>query len=332
MTLHSEPFDSDDLFSSICRIAAGRAEKKALLFLCTLASDVPDQLLGDSGRLTQVLLNLIDNAIKFTAQGKISLSVDVESKEADSVRLKICVADSGIGIKKEHQPLIFKAFEQGDGSTTRKFGGTGLGLSIVSHLVELMGGRIWVESEPGCGAKFYITPQFKMTPQRSDAAAKSERSRPDAPVGPLVILLAEDNPVNQMLAVRLLEKSGHQVTVVGNGQEAIDALNDRKFDVILMDIQMPEVDGITATKQIRDSERSGQERVPIIAMTAHALDGDRARCIRAGMDGYLSKPINSAALTKVLADVLAATRASAVPPGFSPLPAKDGPSSQPAVN
>jgi signal transduction histidine kinase/ligand-binding sensor domain-containing protein/ActR/RegA family two-component response regulator len=333
MTLNLEPFDSAEVFSSIREIGASSAEKKGLSFSYHIDSDVPPQLLGDSGRLTQVLLNLLYNAIKFTAQGSISLKIGLASRNAEMVTLKICVEDTGIGISKDNQELIFRAFEQGDRSTSRRFGGTGLGLSIVSYLVEQMNGQIWVESELGHGSSFYITPEFKVCQSDSLAKADPPRARDenaDAPPHPLTMLLAEDNPVNQLLAVRLLEKAGYQVTVVANGQEAIDTLKDRSFDVVLMDVQMPEVDGITATQIIRAAEAFGQERVPIIAMTAHAMDGDRARCFAAGMDGYISKPINSVQLMTTIADVW--RDAGGLGTGTAPsIPQPDNCSSSPAT-
>jgi signal transduction histidine kinase/ligand-binding sensor domain-containing protein/CheY-like chemotaxis protein len=305
MQLQFEAFRSADVILSVRHIAERRAGQKGLSFSYHV-SDIPAQLVGDAGRLTQVLLNLVDNAVKFTAQGEITLTIDVDTQIEDLVRLKICVADTGIGVPKEHQESIFKSFEQGDSSTTRKFGGTGLGLSIVSHLVGLMGGRIWVESEPGRGSCFYITPTFKLAknsaPPESEASDSPGDTSASASLPPLNILVAEDNPINQMLACRLLERMGHQVTVVGNGQEAIDKLSAMTFDVVLMDVQMPEVDGIAATQRIR-ALGPGLKRVPIIAMTAHAMDSDRVRCLEAGMDGYISKPINSAQLMKTIGDI-----------------------------
>jgi signal transduction histidine kinase/ligand-binding sensor domain-containing protein/CheY-like chemotaxis protein len=308
MQLQSEDFRSANVIASIRHIAARRAEKKGLSFSYHVDSDIPALMTGDSGRLTQVLLNLVDNAVKFTAQGEITLTIDVDTQVEDLVRLKICVADTGIGVPKEHQENIFKSFEQGDNSTTRKFGGTGLGLSIVSHLVGLMDGQIWVESEPGRGSSFYITPVFKLVKNSAPSELSPSGSLGDTPgaalLPPLNILVAEDNVINQMLAVRLLEGMGHQVTVVGNGQEAIDKVSAMTFDVVLMDVQMPEVDGIAATQTIRAmGGGSSLERLPIIAMTAHAMDSDRVRCLAAGMDGYISKPISSAQLMKTIGDI-----------------------------
>ena len=410
-----------------------RAHQKGLELNYVVEPFVPEGLLGDPGRLRQVLINLIGNALKFTEKGEVNLIVQRESVDRDSVCLHFLVQDTGIGIPAEKQQAVFEAFQQADGSTARRFGGTGLGLTICRRLVDIMGGRIWVESTPGHGSTFHFTARFRISTasdsfepaekirllgtrvlvvddnytnrrilgsmltnwgmrptleeggkaalaaleralevrepfsliltdchmpemdgfelaravgndpelagptiimltsagQRGDAARCRElglagyltkpvgqaelleailcaiRSRhPDAKLDlvthhslreqkrHLHILLAEDNPVNQTMAVRLLEKHGHQVVVAANGREAVDRHEKEDFDLILMDVQMPGMDGFEATVTIREQEKISSRHIPIIAMTAHAMQGDRERCLAAGMDGYLSKPVN----------------------------------------
>jgi PAS domain S-box-containing protein len=446
LEFESIPFDLRESLGEAMQTLSFRAHQKGLELVYDVQPDVPESLIGDPGRVRQILVNLIGNAIKFTEQGEILVSVAEQSEASGKVCLHISVADTGIGIPLDRQKKIFEAFSQADGSTTRKFGGTGLGLTISTRLVELMGGRIWVESEPGKGSTFHFTAwvavqakvtrpalidssqlrdlpvlivddnftnrrvlegmlsRWEMKPsaveggqaalqametaakegrpfslvivdgqmpgmdgftlvkciqqrrelagvtivmltsigQRGDAAhcrelgisayllkparqselfetlcrvlrkspptespalitrhtLREERSR-------LQILLAEDNAVNQTLAVRLLEKRGYVVTVVGDGRAALTALEKQPYDLILMDVQMPEMDGFQATAAIRAKESSGASRIPILAMTAHALKGDQERCIAAGMDGYVSKPIRTADLFAAIEAALA---------------------------
>jgi CheY-like chemotaxis protein/HPt (histidine-containing phosphotransfer) domain-containing protein/anti-sigma regulatory factor (Ser/Thr protein kinase) len=422
-----------------------RAHAKGLELALDIHSDVPDWVLGDAGRLRQILINLVGNAIKFTPAGEVVVNVDLLSLIGDEAELRIGVTDTGIGIPPEKIDKVFEAFEQADSSTTRQYGGTGLGLTIVKRLVELMHGRVWIESEVGKGSTFYFTvklrecaapPKEDETPrrtairgtrclvvddnatnrriqeeilrswemlptccaggeeglallrqgaaegqpfellltdinmpgmdgftlvaqvrgdpklaetivivltsgdrpkdaQRAQALAVAQRllkpvkqselfdaiaaalgaeapepaASPEeealAPVRPLKILLAEDSLVNQRLAVGLLERHGHSVTVAGNGQEAIDELAREQFDIVLMDVQMPELDGLEATRRIRAQEQqAGNGHLPIIAMTAHALKGDRERCLAAGMDEYVSKPIRERQLLAAMRAVL----------------------------
>ena len=444
---------------------AFRADAKDLDLTCRVAPETPDRLIGDPGRLRQVVINLVGNALKFTKRGGIEVSVEVESQTEEEVRLHFAVSDTGIGIPADKQQIIFNAFEQADGSTTREYGGTGLGLSIVTRLVELMDGRVWVESEVGQGSTFHFTARFglpgaeapgwvpavlpvnlhdlavlvvdentntrrilvemlqrwemrpvatsnaqvalaalrqaagsgdpfrlvlldalmtegngyelaariKAEPGASQAtivllspqgqaldlarcrdlgvsayslkvgelAEPSEQSRlldailtemgepgleeplPGAAPRPpaaekrrhLRILLAEDNAVNRKLAVRLLEKQGHTVTVAGDGKEALAVLAQRPFDLILMDVQMPEMNGFEATRAIRARERETGRHIPIIAMTAHAMKGDRERCLAAGMDSYVTKPILARKLYEAIESL---APAAARPPADAP--------------
>jgi signal transduction histidine kinase/ActR/RegA family two-component response regulator len=263
---------------------------------------VPQWVKADPVRVRQVLLNLIGNAIKFTERGSIVMRMELDG--GDPTMLRISVRDTGIGVPVDQHAAIFEKFSQADGSIVRKFGGTGLGLAISRQLVELMGGRIWFESEPGAGSTFVCT--LRVAPADPDAAAQHAVHVADlTPARPLNILVAEDNPVNQRLIRALLEKDRHDVTLVGSGHDAVEAIRgDASFDLVLMDIQMPEMDGFQATAAIRalpDSRRG----VPIVALTAHAQLGYDDVCRAAGMSGYLSKPIDRTALRRVLARVAA---------------------------
>ncbi|MFT5373427.1 MAG: PAS domain S-box-containing protein, partial [Candidatus Latescibacterota bacterium] len=263
--------------------------------------EIPAFVVGDPLRLRQVLINLLDNAVKFTAMGEVELRAAVEGVEADALILHFSVRDTGTGIELEKQQRIFEAFTQADSSTTRRYGGTGLGLAICHQLVQLMGGNIWVDSEMGSGSTFHFTARFVAGAQESLATAPAREL-----VRPLRLLLAEDNAFNQRLAVVLLEKQKHSVTVVSGGAQAVEISAQQSFDVVLMDVQMPEMDGLAATRAIRSREaENSTARLPIIGLTAHAMQGDRERCIEAGMDDYVAKPIDP----EVLYATLAATAA-----------------------
>jgi signal transduction histidine kinase/DNA-binding response OmpR family regulator len=444
--LEAIEFNLRDCAEEALKTFASQADERGLELLCDIAPEVPELLEGDPGRLRQVILNLVSNAMKFTHQGEVMLKVEVESQERDSSVIQFTVADTGIGIPAGKQLSIFSPFTQADSSTTRKYGGTGLGLSISAHLVSMMGGRIWLESEVGKGTRFHFTARLKVLDKRPesqfnvplqalpgmrilvvddhrtnrrivegilkrwgaqttcaeggrqalselasacqagdpyrlvvtdmnmpemDGFALVERMRQNpelsavtvmmltsashrgdvercrqlgiraylfkpvrkrelqtailaalgqsaaaAPSAPVIkparpvqakglrILLAEDNRVNQIVATRMAEKMGHFVVVAGNGQLALLLLATQPFDLVLMDVQMPEMDGLTATRKIRESEQLTPFHLPIIAMTAHAMKGDRERCIAAGMDGYVSKPISGSMLEEEIASVI----------------------------
>ena len=274
------------------------ARQKKLDLRWNVDSAVPERVVGDLVRLRQILVNLLGNGIKFTETGSVSLHVVLEWCDGVSAILHFAVADTGIGIAPDKRDVIFDAFRQADGSTTRKYGGTGLGLAICSRLAKLMEGRLWVESEPGRGSTFHFTTTFQIAdpaPAASDLTNMLRSVAPDRTAsGRLRVLLAEDNPVNQRLAVRLLEKRGHDVVVANNGREALTMLERDSFDAIIMDVQMPDMDGLEATARIREMERRAGVHTPILAMTAHAMKGDRERCLSAGMDGYVNKPIDPA--------------------------------------
>ncbi len=472
LDLETIPFELGEVLGDAVKLLALRADKKGLELAWRMVPDVPQVVIGDPARLRQIVINLIGNAIKFTERGEVILRVQhaegdqmLDSKSApagtahpagavDSVKLHFSIIDTGIGIPLEKQKAVFEPFEQADSSTTRKHGGTGLGLTISMKLVELMGGRIWLESQPGKGTTFHFTARFGLPQQapageepwkdlrdlqvlavddnathrsilaevlhswgvraeavpdatlamqtlhaaatsnrpfqlvlcdgnmpqrdgfwlaeqiRNDPALKgttiimmlNPSRRPDesdrcknlgihtwlskpikpselldammatvgpfvdgkpsdggaedsgAPIRPLEILLAEDSPVNQRVATVMLTKWGHRVSVAGNGRQAIAAVNAQPFDLVLMDVQMPEMDGLEATQAIRQQEITTGKHIPIIALTAHAMKGDRDRCLEMGMDSYVTKPIRSKELSRVIREVMGPELHSAAAP------------------
>ncbi len=443
LDLNPVEFSLQDLMSESMKTLAFRAHEKGLELAYEIDAKIPDHVVGDPGRLRQILVNLVGNAVKFTVEGEIFIKVEMIARLEQQIDLHFSVTDTGIGIAPEKQSLVFEAFAQADGSTTRQYGGTGLGLAICSRLAGLMSGRIWLESELNQGSTFHFTIALEvarahsvvprsllamdmqipvllvddnttnrrilvemtkgwgMSPlavESGDAAVKAiekacvaespfrlaiidgrmpgmdgfalaERIRQDprlsdtvimmltsardgedlkrcrnlgigtyllkpirksellaaiqtalgkrsaevaasqpvnapaipAPIRKLRILLAEDNPINQTVVARMLEKSGHILTLAQNGQEALSMFQTRTFDLIFMDVQMPGVDGLTSTRKIRECERGKGSHIPIVAMTAHALKGDKERCLEAGMDGYLSKPVSGRSIQDAIA-------------------------------
>jgi two-component system, sensor histidine kinase and response regulator len=336
LDLEIRPFDLHQCVSYAAKSLAVRAAQKQLELVLEMSPNVPVLLLGDADRLRQILVNLVGNAIKFTSQGAITIRVAVSQgpPEQAAYTLHFSVKDTGIGIPADKQHSIFEAFSQADVSTTRQYGGTGLGLSISSQLVAMMGGQIWLESQPGIGSTFHFTATFPASLQPAskldsdphntslqgfhrqiaeehvntrqpgaaaprvcgragDSCQSSAAAKPvvDQAAG-LRLLLAEDGVVNAAVFKGLLERDGHQVWVVEDGQAAIEAWQEGAFDAILMDVQMPRLDGLDATRAIRQAEATGGGHIPIIAITAAAMEGDQARCLEAGMDDYLSKPID----------------------------------------
>jgi signal transduction histidine kinase/ActR/RegA family two-component response regulator len=290
LELDSIPFSPGHLVTDMLRPLALRAHQKGLELTSDVAVEVPGAILGDPVRLQQVISNLVDNAIKFTEHGHVRVEVGEEGRRDGRSTLHVRVSDTGIGITSDKLDTVFDPFRQADGSTTRRFGGTGLGLSITSALVRLMGGRLWVESEPGVGSTFHVVAEFAVADARSPLAC------PPAPVAsPTVsrkrVLLAEDNIVDERVAVVLLTRRGHDVTVARNGREALSAFARSAFDVVLMDVEMPDIDGLEATAAIRHEEQRTGQHVRVVAMTGHAMNGDRERCLAAGMDDYVTKPI-----------------------------------------
>lgn len=447
-------FNLRDALEDTMRVLAPRAHQKSLELACHVTPDLPPALVGDPLRLRQIVLNLVGNAIKFTEQGEVLLRVQVETHHNGDIQLRFSVTDTGIGIPLEKQAVIFEAFSQADSSTTRRYGGTGLGLAISAQLVELMGGSIWVESQPGRGSTFHFTARFEVQqpglenlpsrwrtltdlpvlivddnatnrrileevftnwrmrpiaveggvaalatleesmrtdqpfavvlldghmpdmdgfavaerisedrryagtklvmltsagqpedvarcrklgisayltkpikqselfdvivsavgqPVEEKASPSQRRKRSGPALRKLRVLVAEDNQVNQLVSTRIFEKLGHQVTVVNNGREALAAVQAGKFDLIAMDVQMPEMDGLDATRAIRALEGAAGTHIPIIAMTAHAMKGDRERCLAAGMDGYTSKPIRIRDLEQAIAQLIGPINSASVP-------------------
>ncbi len=464
--MENTDFNLEELMDEVASIFALKTAEKNIELICELAPEVPIQVVGDPGRLRQVICNLTSNAIKFTQSGEIALQVAVERRDGKRTLLHFAVRDTGIGIPPEKQDEIFESFRQADVSTTRKYGGTGLGLAISAQLVQIMNGRIWVESRPECGSCFHFTVWVDVSSAADEAR---EQARPDtlegidalvvddnagsrrmlqavlsgwkarpafaadaragleelkraalsghpyrlvlldsqmpggdgfavaeqlrrmprlaggiimmlnakeqfaeadrcrqlgvsaylvkpvrrselrstirrllgeserrpvaeSPAEPsklaghsLRILVAEDNPVNQRLALRLLEKEGQTVSVANDGREAIRMHAREKFDVILMDIQMPELDGFDTTREIRQAEAATGRHVRIIAMTAYAMEGDQQRCLEAGMDGYIAKPVRKAELITTICECMQSAPAGSWQPNAAPGKAQDSP-------
>ncbi|HEX6711361.1 MAG TPA: ATP-binding protein, partial [Rubrobacter sp.] len=300
-------FDLQAMVEETSAVFAERARDKGLDLVNSVESDVPTALRGDPYRIRQVLTNLLSNAVKFTEEGRVVLACERKQDREDAVTVRFEVSDTGIGITPEQQGRLFRSFTQADTSTTRRYGGTGLGLAISKQLVELMGGEIMVNSEAGTGSTFSFT--LPLAKQQEGASVRPAVIRP-APVpddpSPVEakkisarVLVAEDTLTNRMVAVELLKRRGYDVDVVSNGVEAVEVFSSTGYAAILMDIQMPEMDGYEATARIR--QREGTRRhTPIIAMTAHALQSDREKALSSGMDDYLSKPVRPEQLDRVL--------------------------------
>ncbi len=324
LTLEQVPYQISDCVSHVCDFMLPVATHKGLLLLSDIAPDVPQACLGDSGRLQQVILNLVGNAIKFTQKGYVNLRVTAYSAEGrPTVRFE--VEDSGIGIPEAHQEHIFNKFTQADNSTTRKFGGTGLGLAISRQLVQMMGGEIGVKSEPGKGSLFWFTMPVTEAelPEMKSTALPTEMLR----VEDACVLMVEDHPINQMLLGKLLVKLGiTHVEKAENGNEALKAMQKQRFNLVLMDCQMPELDGYETTRIIREREEAEKlPHMPIIAMTANAMVGDREKCLKTGMDDYLSKPIDLPGLRRTLSRWLRVEGEAATGEDMKPLASNDQP-------
>lgn len=358
LELEKRPFD---LTRSVAEVVAGlalKAEQKGLALVSRLPADLPVRLVGDRVRLRQILVNLIANALKFTHEGEVAVTVETVHADDRHATLRFRVTDTGIGISAEKLPEIFDSFTQADGSTTRKYGGTGLGTAISKRLVELMGGEIGIESTPGEGSVFWFTVTFpkqgkvaagtsgkvaagdgtadgaagKMAPSSSGAPHREDR-----PAGPARrgcrILLAEDYPTNQQVALAHLHGAGYRVDLAENGRQAYEAFEKNRYDCVLMDVQMPEMDGYEAARRIRALEKrrgaSGNvtvafrllDRTPIVALTAHALEENRRKCHEAGMDDFLTKPLRRSDLLAMVSKHLSGGGADAMEPASD----SDGP-------
>ena len=303
--LDLEPFDLRHMANNAVRTLAVRADNKNLELDFSAAEDVPAVLIGDRHRFRQIVVNLLGNAIKFTEGGRVVLDIGLVGKTASHAVIRVEVRDTGIGIPESKRQKIFQDFEQADASTTRQYGGTGLGLAISKRLVELMGGEIGVTSVEGKGSTFFFTAKMAISP--TPIPKKSSESNPvaligEAPTEKLRVLLVEDNVVNQRLAVAVLDGQGHDVTLAGDGQRAVEQWQKGDFDLVLMDVQMPVMDGFEATTEIRRLEAldPAKTRTFIIAMTARARKSDRQQCLDIGMDDYMAKPIRIANFAEVL--------------------------------
>ena len=291
LELEPRVFDLEQVVVETVRMFSAQAQKKKLELLADVSLSARGPVRGDATRVRQILNNLVGNAIKFTDAGEVRVTL---SRAAE--RIKLVVKDTGPGIAPENQSRIFEAFEQGDVAVQRRFGGTGLGLAITRRIARLMGGEVTVRSTPGQGSEFELEvplPSVVMAPVVPVA-------RPELPPRSLRVLLAEDDGVNATMTAALLSKLGHEVRVVSNGRDCIEAVGRDAPDLVLMDVHMPQVDGLEATRLIREAERSGKRHVPIVALTANAMKGDDLRCLSAGMDAYLPKPVTVAALKDLL--------------------------------
>ncbi|MDT8282924.1 MAG: ATP-binding protein [Gammaproteobacteria bacterium] len=285
-------FDFASIVKDIVLLHSLKSEQQGVLLKQEIDEALPGSLLGDPTRLRQIIVNLVSNALKFTRQGEVKISVEVIDKTADAVILKITVSDTGIGIPQQAQSTLFQAFTQADGSTTRKYGGTGLGLAIVSQLVHMMDGTLGVESVEGEGSAFWFSASFQCSSEKPEMA-EQDISQKKTPLLSAKILLVEDNEINQMVAQKMLEKVGLKAMLANNGVEALKVLAEESFDLILMDCQMPEMDGFDATREIRrlDISSLSDGHLPIVAMTANVMSGDKERCLEVGMDDYIGKPV-----------------------------------------
>ncbi len=302
LELETVSFSFHTILKEISDLLSTKIESKDLKFFLQLDEEVPNYIVGDSLRLKQILINLINNAVKFTHKGVITLSIKLIQTEQERIKLHFAIQDTGIGIPDQVIPILFDAFTQANGSTTRKYGGTGLGLTICKQLTTMMQGDIWVDSKLNKGSTFNFTAWFGKQTEQTDSPIKITTKLIQNLNG-IQILLVEDNLINQQIVQEMIEAEGVFVSIANNGKEAIKMVKNNSFDAILMDIQMPEMDGYEATKLIRES----YAKIPIIAMTANAMRGDREKCLTAGMNDYISKPIDDNLLFTVLEKWVAGT-------------------------
>ena len=320
LELEEMDFDIRTTIDQTIRSMFNLASQKGITLQYKINPNVTSMLKGDPSRLNQIMINLIGNAIKFTDRGEINVLVEQLSavkgnkdngsnNEVDPVVLHFSISDTGIGISEKNISRLFESFTQSDSSTTREFGGTGLGLAISKKLVNMMGGDIWAESEPGKGSTFHFNARMGIGQKtKKETVALEDASRDTlSPTKGLRILLAEDNAVNQRLALRILEKQGYDIEVANNGREALEALKNCPFDLVLMDVQMPFMDGIEATEVIRKSRNEGFDpEIPIIALTAYAFEEDKQRVYNAGMNSCITKPFKKEDLFREIEKVVKA--------------------------
>ncbi|NTS43171.1 response regulator [Flavisolibacter sp. BT320] len=297
MSLEETRFSLHSLLSSVGAMFSEKLKEKNLGFSIKIDPNVPDVLSGDAVRLTQILVNLISNAVKFTEKGEITVSVQALHQTETEARLQITISDTGIGISEEKQQAIFERFQQADTETTRRFGGTGLGLAIVKQLVSLQNGDIRLESKQGKGSVFTVELSYKVPDLNQLYAAALSAQEEAVPLEMISVLIAEDNPMNQQLISHLMRSWNIDFVLVNNGSEAVEELRKRSYSIVLMDIQMPGMDGYTATSIIRNELQSN---IPILAMTAHAMAGEKEKCMQMGMNDYVSKPIKETILYNMI--------------------------------
>lgn len=314
LTLYNSRFSLQQLLKRQLYPLSIRAEQKGLRFTINLDSSVPDRFEGDQVKLSQILINLVSNAIKFSSKGEVKVAISSKALNTNLHEVSFCVSDEGIGIPYEAQERVFESFEQADVTTTKRYGGTGLGLSISRSLVELMGGKLHLESTPGRGSDFYFTVPFALIP---DDALLEDELEPETDfvaadkgmIKGLSILLVDDIEINREVAKTVLERAGHKVVLAADGQEAVEAYHTKNFHLVFMDVQMPVMDGLQATRAIRKLESSNnKKKTPIIAMTAYTATEDRAECLEAGMDDYLAKPIKPRLIQAMLQKYCAAKK------------------------
>ncbi len=304
MTTTQNPFNIHELVHAIESLFEQRAIQKNLDFRCELDEHIPEMIVGDAVKLNQILYNLIGNSLKFTDEGYVSLEVDLLDKDAKDCKIRFRVKDTGIGIDQEHQDKIFSAFTQVEGDTTRRYGGSGLGLTIVKKLVDLQNGSIILESEPGKGSCFTVELHFGIPAIQKEEKQADESIEKKFDLTDIRILLAEDNPINQMVTSDLLKGLGAEITIAQNGEQATRIYSEQDFDIILMDMQMPIVDGYQAMKTIRSEFPIEKRDIPILALTAHAFEGELSRCIECGANNYLSKPFEPEKLFKIISALI----------------------------
>ncbi|MBL8836866.1 MAG: response regulator [Alphaproteobacteria bacterium] len=300
MTLEAIDFDLERTLDTAVRVLRPKANEKGIALTLDVAENARLALRGDPSRLRQIVINLVGNAVKFTERGAVTVRAEAQGRDGSATAIAISVSDTGIGMSGAARERLFLKFSQADESTPRRFGGTGLGLAISRQLVELMGGEIGVESEPGRGSTFRFVLRLCDAAGGPHAERATDLSPPATLQRPCRVLLAEDNAINQRIAVALLERAGHRVDHAANGREAVRMALAGGYDVILMDIQMPELDGVAATALIREAERGTKRRVPIVALTAHAMQGVREEYLAAGMDDYVGKPFDNARLLRTV--------------------------------
>jgi signal transduction histidine kinase/DNA-binding NarL/FixJ family response regulator len=299
--LETLPFSLKEVIDGVFVTLRLTASHKGLDLSYSIQEDVPEIIVGDALRLRQILLNLLSNSVKFTEHGSVRVDVELTGKTTENSTLRFKISDTGIGIPEDRLATIFESFTQASNETSRKYGGTGLGLTIVKQLTELQGGTVEVKSVLNKGTEFFVTLSFKNKTEEDNASKLSQKENEREMIGAIKVLLAEDNEMNQMVAQKVLVKWGFTVEIAENGKHTIQKLTDSNYDLILMDIQMPEMDGYEATKFIRNNMPAPKSGIPIIAMTAHAIVGEAEKCIALGMDDYISKPFNQKDLYEKIA-------------------------------